>query len=366
MKVICTQENLKSGLFIVSRIISQSSTLPILNNILLKTENGQLQISATNLEVAVSTVIRCKVEEDGEICVFARTVSDLVNNLPNKNITLESSNGTLKIETENYHTTIKTLPADEFPLIPKIEEKGSIIVGSGELKKALDQVIFAASTNQTQPEISGVVLKVSDTALKIAATDRYRLAERKLSFSKNTLGTKEVIVPHKTVAELSRIIGNQETEVTIVMSETQISIHLDQTEIVSRLIDGSYPPYEEIIPDSFSTTITTPRQGLVNALKTSGIFSQNNNSVKLEYSSDDQKLSILSGSQELGESDVNLPSQVDGSSGFVILNHRYILDCLNGIDEDAVLIKITNETTATVITPEKSDNYIYLVMPIKS
>ncbi len=366
MKVICTQENLKGGLAVVGRIISPSNTLPILNNILIKTENGMLKISSTNLEVAITTQIRCKVEEDGEVTVFAKTITDLVNNLPNKNITLETENLNLHIEADNFHTSIKTLPAEEFPLIPQIEGRETFKIPAQALKRSIDQVVFAASTNQTQPEISGVFLGTQDNELRLVATDRYRLAEKRLALAQKTNHPTEVIVPQKTIAELARIIGNQEGEVEITLADTQISMVFNQTQIISRLIDGQYPPYQQIIPEQFITTVATQKQPLINALKAGSIFSQNNNSIFIEYGTNEQNLRITAESQELGKSVVDLPSKVEGESGKLILNHRYVLDCLSAIESQEVVVKMINDSSPAIIVPEDQSNYTYLVMPIKS
>jgi DNA polymerase III subunit beta len=366
MKVICTQENLKSGLATVGRIISPNNTLPILNNILIKTENGLLKISSTNLEVAISTSVRCKTEEEGEVTVLAKTIADLVNNLPNKNITLETSPTQVSLETENYHTSLKTLPSEEFPLIPQVESREIISLDAAELKKAIDQVVFAASTNQTQPEISGILFSIKGNTLKIVATDRYRLAERKVKLNKEVVHSQDVIVPHKTTLELSRIIAGNKGSVDMVLNDTQISFTLDQTQIISRLIDGQYPDYEQIIPQEFTTTVSTDKHAFVNALRAGGIFSQNSSSIRLEYSPEKGTMTIIAESSELGKSVVNLPSSVTGGEGFIILNFRYVLDCLSAIETPTVVVKITNDSSPSLILPEGEDNYIYLVMPIKS
>ncbi len=366
MKVVCTQENLKSGLLTVGRIISSSTTLPILNNILIKTENGSLKISSTNLEIAITTHIRCKIEEEGEVTVLSKTITELVNTLPNKNITLQTQNNQLSIEAENYHTSIKTLPAEEFPLIPEVEGKGNLKIEAQEFKAGIDQVVFAVSTNQTQPEIAGVLFSFGDKVLKIAATDRYRLAEKKITLGEKRQTEQEIIVPQKTVLELSRIIANQKGEVEMVFGETQIAISFLGTQIISRVIDGQYPDYEQIIPKSFATTVVTEKLGLINALRAAGIFSQSTHSVKLEFNAEKEKLTLTTEAQDLGKSTVELGAKIEGGSGAVILNHHYVLDCLNSIQSSNVIIKIIDDSSPSLILPEGQDDYIYLVMPIKS
>lgn len=367
MKIICTQENLKAGLATVGRIISSANTLPILNNILIKTENGTLKIFSTNLEIAITTQVRCKVEEEGEVTVVGKTINELVTNLPNKNIILQTQNNNeLKIETENYHTSIKTLPAEEFPLIPKVEGKNTIIIDSQELKNSIDQVVFAASNNQTQPEISGVYFSQEKNTLKIVATDRYRLAEKKLLVERGVDGHQEAIIPQKTVLEISRIISNQKSVVEMVFSETQVSATINETQIISRLVDGQYPDYNQIIPHEFSTTTITQKQSLINALRTTAVFSQNNNSVSLTFDPEKQTLVLKAESTDLGNSSVELPSKIDGKQESIILNHKYVLDCLSSTETSNVIIKVNNDNSPSLIVPEEKDNYLYLVMPIKS
>ncbi len=366
MKVICTQENLKNGLMIAGRIISPNNTLPILNNILIKTENGLLTIASTNLEIAVSTKIRCKVEEEGGVTIFSKTIIDLISNLPNKNITLESKDGELHLETENYHTTIKTLPVEEFPLIPEVEGVDKVTFLAQDLKNAFNEVVFAVSTNQTQPEISGLFMGMEGNNITFTATDRYRLAEKKVTRPQKLNFTQNIIIPQKTILELSRVVASQSGDVEVVINPNQISFTLGETQIISRLIDGQYPDYKAIIPDSFITTIQTQKASFVNALKAGGIFSQSNNSVKFTFSQEKQLLTVTSESQDLGKSVVDIPSEVSGGSGELILNHRYILDGLSSIETPNVIIKIIDDDSPSIILPEGKNDYLYLVMPIKS
>jgi DNA polymerase III subunit beta len=364
MKIICTQENLRNGLQTVSRIISNSNTLPILNNVLMKTENGLLDLSATNLEVGVSTVIRCKIEEEGSICLPAKTFTDLVNNLPNTNITIQSRDGEAAVTTERYNTKIKTLPSEEFPLIPAIENGQKITFDAQALKQAVDSVVFAASTSETQPEISGVLMSQSEDGIKFAATDRYRLAEKTLAGLAGP--QKSIIIPHKTALELSRVLAGQTEAIDIIVTENQIGVTAGDTQLVSRLIDGQYPDYKQIIPESFNATVSVGKQDFINALKTSGIFSRNTGSVAMKYDQAGQRLVVSSVSQDLGESTVELPAEVTGADGGIILNYRYVLEAVTAMAGEAIVIKVVNESSPVIFVPQGDVSYIYLVMPIKS
>ncbi len=363
MKIICTQENLRNGLQTVSRVVGSSSTLPILNNILLETENGQLKISGTNLEIGISTYIRCKIESEGGICLGAKTILELVNNLPNENIVIESGDTDTSVSTDRYHTKIKHLSTEDFPLIPKIEEGLKIQMKSEELKDGFDQVVFASSTSETQPEISGVMCQFGASGLVMAATDRYRLAEKKLPVLSTT--EKRIIMPHKSVLELSRLLNTYSGEVNLQVTETQLGISLGETYVVTRLIDGQYPEYHQIIPDDSTTVITVDRTALVSALKTSGIFSRGVGSVTMVYETDKQAVQIASVSHDVGESVVDIPCEMTGESGTVIMNYRYVLDVLNNLNIEKLQIKVINDSSPVVFRPIGTDDYLYLVMPIR-
>jgi len=364
MKIICTQENLKNGILIVSRIISSSNTLPILNNVLLKVENGLLNLSATNLELAITTTVRCKVEQEGSLCLPAKTFSDLVNNLPNTNVTIESTDtGEAVINTDHYTTKVKTLPSDEFPLIPTIENGQNLSFAATDIKQALDSVVFAASTSETQPEISGILLTTQNGKQKFVATDRYRLAEKTLP---GTVVSKNIIIPHKTALELTRILSTQTGPVECVVTENQMAVTSGDTLMISRLIDGQYPDYQQIIPENFTATVSVSRQDLVNALKTSGVFSRGTGSVVIKYDADQQQLRVNATSHDIGESNVDLSAEVSGDSGNIVLNYRYVLDALTVMQAETVIIKVAGESSPVIFQPTSDSSYIYLVMPIKS
>ena len=364
MKIICTQENLKNGLQIVSRIVGSSSTLPILNNVMLETENGQLKLSGTNLEVGISTYIRCKIEQEGGICLGAKTLQELVNNLPNENITIESGEVDTNVSTDNYHTKIKHLSTEDFPLIPKIEDGIQVQIGGEDLKNIFDQVVFAASTSETQPEISGVFCNFGLSQTVFAATDRYRLAEKITKISSGV--EKKIIMPHRSVLEISRLLSGQNDPVSLQITDTQMATTIGDTYVVTRLIDGQYPEYQQIIPQDTTTSVIINRSALMSALKTSGIFSRGVGSVTVVYDHEKQVIQIASVSHDVGESVINIPCEINGESGSVILNYRYVLDVLNNLTVDKLQIKIINDSSPAIFRPLESEDYLYLVMPIKT
>lgn len=365
MKVICTQENLKNGLVMASKVISQSTTLPILSNILLETKNGGLTIQGTNLEVGIKTTVRCKIETEGSLCISAKLFTDLISTLPSQNITLEAVPGGLLVVTDQYSGKLKTLPPDDYPGIPDLENGVEMTFSPEEIKKSLEQVVFSVSINQTQPEISGILFSTKDNELKLVATDRYRLAEKRITL-KNPVDAKNVIVPAKTIQEIIRIIGTSQEDVVFVIGQNQISAQIKDTEIVSRLIDGQFPDYEQIIPISFITSIIIPTNQLTSGIRTSGIFSQSTQSISLAYSLENQEVELKSSSHELGESVIKIPSVIEGGSGTLLFNYKYILDVLSQRKEPTVTINVVSDTSPVIITPEGDTTYQYLVMPIKT
>ncbi len=363
MKIICTQENLRNGLQQVSRIVSSSQTLPILNNVLLQTESGQLKISATNLEMGMSTSVRCKIEQEGGICVSAKVLLDLVNNLPNENIVIEVGDTETSISTERYQTKIKHLSVEEFPSIPAIEDGSLVAITAADLKEVLDSVAFAASTSETQPEISGVAMKFENSKMIATATDRYRLGE--MSIPVQTTDDRAVVAPHRSITELSRLLTGVEGSVGLNISATQMALTVGDTYMVTRLIDGQYPEYSQIIPNEPGTVVAVEHGKLLSALKTSGIFSRGAGSVTLGINPEKQAIQIMSASQGVGESVIDIPCSIIGEAGSVIMNYRYMLDLLTNTNSELLDIHVIDDTKPVVFRPQGKPNYLYLIMPIR-
>ena len=267
MEIVSTKENLKRALSLASRAVGNNTTLPVLNNLLLKVEKGQLKIAATNLEIAIKTWIGVEIEEVGEITVPAKTITEHISNISDEKVRLKTKGNDLLVESEKTNSIVKGLAAEEFPLIPDIKGEKSIETNAKELAGALNQVSFASAFSETQPELSGVMLGIEEKEVKMVATDRYRLAEKTLKL-KERGSMKKIIIPNRVVTEVVRILGDTSGGVELLASENQVLFKTQEAEIISRLIEGKYPDYHEIIPKDFSTEVKNTNERVCFSVKT--------------------------------------------------------------------------------------------------
>ncbi|NQV13553.1 MAG: DNA polymerase III subunit beta [Parcubacteria group bacterium] len=367
MKISCTQENLIRGLSVVSRSVGKDSTLPVLANILLSTENKRLKLSATNLEIGSTCLVGAKIEKEGEITIPAQLISNYVNNLPSGNINIEVIDNTLNISSTNSKAKIKGINSSEFPLIPKIETQPFCQVSGSELKQALNQTIFAAALEESRPEISGIYLKSSGTQLIIAATDSYRLAEKTIKSNIKNKGEVELIVPATAMQELNRIVGEEIEAVSLSSSDNQIKFSFDDVELISRLVEGQYPDYQNIIPKEFATEAVVDVGGFISTLRTSSFFSQKDSAeVVIKINNKKSKIEIIAETGEVGKNVSQTASEVKGDDREISFNPQYLLDSLLNIETEKVKFMITADERVGALQPISSDkdNYIYIVMPI--
>lgn len=363
MKAVCTKRNLHNGLGITSRIIGAGNTLPILNNILFKTDEGRLKLSSTNLEMAINTWVGGKIDEEGEITVPARLVNDYINNLLTEKITITTKNLTLLLESDKAQTNIKGLPSEEFPLIPKVSEGVYAKVDAKEAAHAIKEVVFAASFSETQPEISGILFSFEGKTLTLAATDRYRLAESTVQLSEEVKEPRQVIVPARAVLEMGRILDSGTVEVFL--SEGQICVKTVDTELVSRLIDGQYPDYKQIIPKSFTSEVELDREQFIQGLRAASVFAGENNNVELDINPQAKQVMVKAQAAQVGDSEIHLDGSFVGDKNSIIFNFRYLLECLNNLNDEKVSFKVISASSPAAITPVGREHYIYVVMPIK-
>ena len=370
MKIICLQENFKKGLIDVSGITGKNLTLPILNNILLSADKKQLKLSTTDLEMAITSQIPCKIEKEGSITIPAKLLVNFINNLPNKKIDINIKNNTVFLKCENYNSSIKGLDAKDFPIIPKIKNEAILEIDSYEFKSALEQVIGFVSVSDIRPEISGVLFNFNNgKKIKLVATDSFRLGEKTLNIKEIKIKKdeiKSIIIPYKTIQELIRIISNQEKSILkISIENNQILFSLPETQIISRLIEGNYPSYQQLISKQFDTTIILKRDDLTKAVKIGSFFSSKINDIRFKINSKKSSVEVFSQDIELGENSSEISGEIKGKDLEIIFNHKYLLDGLNNIDTEKIIIGFNGEVSPGIIKPEGREDFIYVIMPIK-
>ncbi|MDP1629639.1 MAG: DNA polymerase III subunit beta [bacterium] len=364
MKFLCLQENLKEGLTICERITGKNTTLPILNNILIEDDGGRIRISSTDLEIGINFWFSGKIIEKGSIACPAKILSSFINSLPGQKIEIETKNNTLYIKNETGHSSIPGIGTEDFPIIPKLKTKDFIEISSLVFKNALGQVINSVAAVETRPEISGIFFKIDSEGLKLVATDSFRLSEKKISpkyFKMEKFHS--LIFPQKVGQEIIRIIGDIDKPLKIFIDSNQILFDLENIQLISRLIEGQYPDYQAIIPQKISTQIDVLKDELINAIKIAGIFSSKINDVKMKV----QKSTLeIESRSELGSNHSQITAKISGSETEIVFNYRYLLDGLNNISEKEVVLGLNSETSPAVLKPADDQNYLYVVMPIRS
>lgn len=363
MKLQVTQENLSRALNNVARVASSKNALPILSNVLIKTTDSRVVIAATNLEIAITHYIGSKVSEEGSITVPARLMQDFVASLPSGIINLSVEETKLHIKAEKYNSTINGTLADDYPVMPTIENGSTWTIGAADLKRALQQVVFAASNDDARPILTGVYFHTSEGGLYVAATDSYRLAEKRIIDLDQEV---KLLIPASAMQDLLRIIGDYDGEITVTHDDQQVLFTVGEIELVSRLIEGNYPDYKKLIPDSFSTSAGLPKSELVSITKVSSLFARESaGSVTLNLDEDEKQVSIRSIASQLGENTANATAKVTGSAS-ITLNSRYILDALGAISDNDVSVTFNGKLEPCVIRGTEDKNYLHLIMPLKS
>lgn len=369
MKIIVLKENLKNGLNSIERSIAEHSTLPILKNILIKTENNKTNISATNLELAVTHSLTGKIFENGAATVPLKIFTSLINNLPTERINLEKNNYNLIIKTDNYEAVIQGTNPDDYPIIPKINPSFSLIkINSGIFREGLSKIINAAQFSEIRPEISGVLLNYQCDNLKLTATDSFRLAEKTISenqFVSNLNKPFKLIIPLKTTYEILRNIKNN-GDLEIFFDNNQILFKTGDLEIISRLIEGNYPDYQSIIPKEITTELIINRDEFMNALKLASVFSGRNNDVKLKVYDNKKTLEIYSADINYGENRYLIPVKTSGPAVNIAFNLRYLIDGLKCYDSKEIIFGINNDNKPSIIKSNQDNLFFYIIMPIKN
>ena len=367
MKITCTQENLYQGILQVQGIAVQASPLPILKNIFLEAKKGVLKLKSTNLEIGITTSIRGKIDEEGQITADARLLSSFISLLSQEKVNITTDGKNLIIETSVHKTQINGLAADEFPVIPEVKKENEFKISAQEFKQSLLEVSPASSTDDTRPEINGVYCNIADKIITFAGTDSYRLAEKKLELLDGKQGKEAFIIPLRTIKELIRTITNDNEIISLYKGDNQVLFTYGETEMVTRLIEGEYPNYTQIIPTAYNYTFTIGKEDFINAIKISGLFASiGSNSVTLTLCPSKKELIIFS-ETNFGEERTTLSVDIEGKEDVrIVFDYRYLLDGLTSILCDEVVFCATSESSPSVLKPKDSaKQFLYIVMPIR-
>ncbi|MBU0727186.1 DNA polymerase III subunit beta [Patescibacteria group bacterium] len=366
MRLTCSQKDLFNALAITNKAVDLNNTLPVLNNVLLKAEGKKLYFTATNLEIAVTYWIETEVKNEGEITIPSKLFTNYINYLKDEKVDVSVEEGNaVTVKTSDSTTKIKGIPASEFPPIPNIEKEGGLKIKVKEFKKGIHQVVFAAAMNTTRPILAGVYFVTEKGQLKMVATDSYRLAEKTLATTEAT-GDISCIVPAKTILELGYILDSfkDDDEIDITISKNQVLFAVGAVKLISRLIEGQFPNYKQIIPSSTKTKIDFDISALTLVLKRINIFAkENNNKIILKVA--DGKILITTETTQYGEGEITMSTKIDGADNEIALNSQFLLDVLGNIGEDNVVIEIGEKITPIIIKPKDKDDYIHIIMPLK-
>ena len=389
MKTTVLQENLAHGLSIVSRAVSPRANLPVLANVLVAAETtnasreGRLRLSATNLELGITCWIGAKIEEEGSTTVPAHTFADLVGTLPAEQVSLNlnATNQTLNVRCGASNTDIKCIDAQDFPPLPVPEMEGAIQINVADLKEMIQQVVLAASVDEARPVLMGVLVTVDKDTITMAAADGFRLSVRKSTLSQPLPQPVTAIIPGRALSELARVTstslsagaadGNETIAMVLPKARGQVIFRVKDVELVSQLIDGAFPDYQQIIPPSYKSRTLISTQALLKACKQAEIFAREGSNVaRLNIKSAGEPgpgtVKISAQSEETGSNETVVEATIEGVGLLIGFNVKYLREVLEVIKTPNVALETSTPNAPGVIRPVGDDNFLHVIMPMTS
>ncbi len=367
MKIISTKDSLSYGIQVCQRVVSSKNPLPVLSGILLKAGDGTLTVTATDLEVGIECTLPMDIQEKGAVVLPARILGDIVRKLPDVKIVME-------VNSQNFNTTIKYgqsefnllgLSSEDFPILPSIDFSSVLTIKQELFKNMIKQVIFAASSDDNRPIFTGALMEIGEDTVKLVATDTHRLALRTAKMENNGFELeKSVIIPGKTLNELNRIMTGEGEDVKIAFGENQIVFELPGTKLISRLIEGQFPNYKQVVPQGCKTKIKLKTKELLEATERASLLAkEGSNFVKITIT--EENMTISSNSPEIGKIEEQLPIEMEGEETQIAFNSKYLIDVLKVIDTEEILVELTGSLSPGIIKPAEGQNYIYVILPIR-
>ena len=377
MKFITLVETIKKAINAAEKITGKNLTLPVLSNILLKTNDNKLHILATDLEMGIELIITGKTEKEGKFVIPAKTFANFLNNLSEEKISIEEKSSALVVKSGKYNSTFQGFNPEEFPIIPETKTEKYIELEKKDLKEALEQVLPSISYSSPKAELNGVLLKLEASenkgVLKLVGTDSFRLAEKIILASKiktNIKNDLEVIIPLRTAQEVARLIqenlDNGSSLIRIIPEPNQIQFSFSDIRVVSRLINADYPKYSSIIPKEFENKAILNKKELSEAVKIIGLFSGKINDIKFKFDCAKKEIILEAQDLSLGKSQTIIsPQEISGNNLEISFNYRFFLDGLSAIQGDEVLICLNQESNPGLVQDKNDKNFVYILMPIK-
>jgi DNA polymerase-3 subunit beta len=373
MQVTCLRENLSRGLANVSRAVASRATLPVTQNVLLEGENSQLKLTATNTEISISTWIGAQIEGEGKITVPARMLTDFVNSLPGREVKIDFQNDPVGVivTCDKFNGTINGIAAEEFPPIPKVDGRSSVTIPADTFRGALERVVFAAATDDSRPVLTGVKVELVDDSFTLAAADGFRLAVETGKLVTSVSTEVGVIVPAKTLAEVERLLGDgsSSVELSIDANGRAAKFRLDTSEIITALVQGTFPDYEKLIPTNYGTKATVDLSNMVQATRAASIFARDGSGIIRVIVSPGEgdsagSVKVISRAEEVGSNENELDASVEGEETKVAFNSKFLMDVLNVMNGDDVDLETTTPSSPGVFRSEKHKGYTHVVMPM--
>ncbi len=367
MKFTCQQKEFLKALNVAQKAVGSTGMLPILENILISAEGQSVEVSATNLEISITTSFSANIQNEGSTTVPAKTILSWMSLVSDDEIEVSRGDGeNISLKTKGSKTSIKGISSEEFPSLPVVEKEDSARVSQKEFKKTIEEVVFSAASGGTRPVLSGVLFVSNGENIIMVGTDSYRLSEKKMSFSVASKGSIRCIVPAKTLMEIERILSpeNEKEEIEIIFSKNQILFLINGVRIISRLIEGQFPNYEQILPKAFKNNLEVDRQKFIQTIKRVGIFArENNNNVKLFLT--DKELKITTDATEIGTEESIIEIENPGGENMVSLNSQFLLDILLVLSGKKILLRVGEKLSPVSITSPEDPDFLHIIMPLK-
>jgi len=363
MKLECSIDKIKNALLLVERITGKNLTLPILSSVLWIVEDKKLKLRATNLNIGIEIEIPAKVDKTGIVAIKGDILSSVFSNLQKDSfVNFELINDNLFVKTKNNSITLKSIPHEDFPTIPQIDGE-KIVIPSKKFLDGIKSVYFSSAFSDIKPEIGSVYIYPEDDILVFVSTDSFRLAEKKIKI-KQRLSFDGILIPVKNIVEIIKVFDNIDEDVEITLQKTQISFKTSNIYITSRVVDGNFPDYKQIIPKSSTTEVIVLKQDFISSLKLSNIFSDKFNQININVKPKDKIFEVESKNNDIGENVTKILGTLSGEDISVNFNYKYILDCFQSISTDSINLKMSGNNKPMIINPIGDPSFMYLVMPM--